>query len=173
MAQLSLFESAHENALMVRDVRGHYRPATPEQVLTAARAIVDQTVRGDTSFTTPAVVKDYVRAKLGGLEHEVFAALFLNAQNQLIEYVELFRGTLTQSTVYPREVVKEALARNAAALIIAHNHPSGSVKPSTADRQLTDKLHETLALVDVRLLDHILVAGNKTVSFRESGVFLL
>lgn len=172
MAQLPLFDPARKNALMVRDLRGRYRPATPNQVLTAARAIVDQTVRRETSFTTPTVVKDYVRAKLCGLEHEVFAVLFLNAQNQLIEYVELFRGTITQSAVYPREVIKEALARNAAALIIAHNHPSGSAKPSAADRELTDRLHETLALVDVRLFDHILVAGNETVSFRELGVFL-
>ncbi|MHB8252205.1 MAG: RadC family protein [Acidiferrobacter sp.] len=170
MAQLPLFDPARENALMVRDARGHYRPATPEQVLTAARAIVDQTVRRETSFATPNVAKDYVRAKLSGLEHEVFAALFLTAQNQLIEYVELFRGTITQSMVYPREVIKEALARNAAALIIAHNHPSGRTEPSAADRQLTVQLRDTLALVDVRLLDHVLVAGNETVSFQEMGM---
>ena len=171
MAQISSFDSARENALMVRDARGHYRPATPEQILAAARSVVDQTVHRGAKFTTAKIAKDYVRAKLGGLEYEACAALFLNAQNQLIEYVELFRGTIDHSTVYPREVVKEALARNAAALIIAHNHPSANPEPSLADQELTVRLNTALALVDVRLLDHILVAGNETISFQEKGLF--
>jgi DNA repair protein RadC len=99
----------------------------------------------------------------------VFAVLFLDNQHRLIEYVELFRGTIDAAAVYPREVVKETLSRNAAAVIFAHNHPSGSVEASQADRMLTDRLKQALALVDVRVLDHIIVAGNATVSFAERG----
>ena len=172
MAQLPLFGLAQGGGLMVQDEHGRYCPATPEQVLAAARIVVDQTVHRGAKFTTAKIAKDYVCAKLGGLEYEVCAALFLNTQNQLIEYVELFRGTIDHSTVYPREVVKEALARNAAALIIAHNHPSANPEPSLADQELTVRLHAALALVDVRLLDHILVAGDEAISFQEKGLFL-
>jgi DNA repair protein RadC len=160
-----------ENGLMVRDMEGHYRAASPEQILTAARVIVDQTLRRGVKFGEPKVAKDYLRAKLGGRECEIFAALFLDAQNRLIEYAEIFRGTVSESRIYPREIVKESLARNAAALIVAHNHPSGLPEPSLADRTVTTLLCEALALVDVRLLDHILVAGHTAVSFREIGAF--
>ena len=103
-------------------------------------------------------------------EHEVFAALFLDSQHRLIEYVELFRGTIDQASVYPREVVKEALRLNAAAVVFSHNHPSGSPEPSQADRVLTQRLKEALALVDVRTLDHIVVGGAVTTSFAECGL---
>jgi DNA repair protein RadC len=108
--------------------------------------------------------------KLQALPHEVFVALFLDAQNRVIAVEELFRGTLTQTSVYPREIVKSALARNAAAVIFAHNHPSGAAQPSQADELLTRNLKEALALVDVKVLDHFIVAGNQAVSFAERGL---
>jgi len=100
----------------------------------------------------------------------VFAVLMLDAQNRLIEYVELFRGTVSQASVYPREVVKESLARNAAALVLVHNHPSGVAEPSRADEHLTQTLKAALALVDVRVLDHLIVAGSDVLSFAERGL---
>jgi DNA repair protein RadC len=107
---------------------------------------------------------------LARLEHEVFMALFLDAQNRVIAAEELFRGTLTQTSVYPREVVKRALVHNAAAVILAHNHPSGVAEPSRADEFLTQTLRQSLSLVDARVLDHFIVAGNGVVSFAERGL---
>jgi DNA repair protein RadC len=121
-------------------------------------------------MSSPHVVRDYLRTKIAELEHEVFVALLLDSQNRLIEYIELFRGTLAQTSVYPREVVKVALSRNAAAMILAHNHPSGVAEPSRADELLTQSLKQALALVDVRVLDHFVVAGADTVSFAERGL---
>lgn len=118
----------------------------------------------------PDVVRDYLIARFAGLEHEVFVVLFLDAQNQLIEATEMFRGTLTQTSVYPREVVKEALRKNAAAVILAHNHPSGVAEPSRADEHLTQTLKQALMLIDVRVCDHFVVAGSQTVSFAEKGL---
>lgn len=122
-------------------------------------------------LTSPAEVRDWLRLKLGTLPYEVFGALWLDAQNRLIEYTELFRGTLTQTSVYPREVVKSALSHNAAAVVLAHNHPSGLAQPSTADETLTNTLKQALALVDVKVLDHFIVAGNTPpLSFAERGL---
>ena len=115
-------------------------------------------------------MRDYLRLALGAREHEVFVALFLDAQHRVIAAEELFRGTLTQTSVYPREVVKAALRRNAAAVILAHNHPSGVAQPSQADELLTRSLIEALALIDVKVLDHFIVAGNQTLSFAERGL---
>ena len=122
------------------------------------------------AFNSPAAVRDYLRLHFAGLEHEVFAALFLDSQNRLIEAVDLFRGTLTQTSIYPREVVKEALKRNTQAVILAHNHPSGYAEPSRADELITSTLKAALDLIDVRVLDHIIVAGADTVSFAERGL---
>ena len=121
---------------------------------------------------SPAAVKDYLRAKLAGFEHEVFAVLFLDTRHRLIDYAEMFRGTIDSAEVHPREVVKEALRLNAAAVIISHNHPSGNPEPSAADRAMTSQLRQALALalVDVRTLDHIIVAGGTTTSFAERGL---
>lgn len=119
---------------------------------------------------SPAAVRDFLRLKLRDLPHEVFVGLFLDAQNRVIAEEELFRGTLTQTSVYPREVVKTALARNAAGVILAHNHPSGVAEPSHADEALTRALRQALALVDVRVLDHFVIAGNAAVSFAERGL---
>ena len=121
-------------------------------------------------LSSPQVVRDFLQVKLGALQHEVFAVLMLDAQNRVIEYVELFRGSVSQTSVYPREVVKESLARNAAALILVHNHPSGVAEPSRADEFLTQTLKTALSLVDVRVLDHMVVAGSDLVSFAERGL---
>lgn len=140
-------------------------------VVELARRALREEVRRNEVLNSPHKVRDYLRLALGHTPHEVFMALFLDAQNRLIADRELFRGTLTQTSVYPREVVKEALAHNAAAVIFAHNHPSGAAEPSRADELLTRTLREALALVDIRVLDHIIVAGpGATVSFAERGL---
>lgn len=133
------------------------------------RALGEQMKRSDL-LTSPGAVRDYLRLQLAGLAHEVFFALWLDAQNRLIAAEELFRGTLTQTSVYPREVVKKALWHNAAAVVLAHNHPSGVGEPSAADQSLTRELKQALALVDVRVLDHFIVAGqDQPLSFAERG----
>jgi DNA repair protein RadC len=167
MSQLSLISDA---SLLVRDDQGRYLPATADQILEAARLVIDQKNPRGALFTSPALVRDYLCAKLAGFEHEVFAALFLDTQYRLIEYVELFRGTIDGASVYPREVVKEALRVNAAAVIFSHNHPSRNPEPSQADKVLTQRLKEALALVEIRTLDHIVVGGEVTVSFAERGL---
>lgn len=139
MSQLSL---AFDASLMIRDEQGRYLPATAEQILDAARKVIDQKVQRGAAFTSSELVKGYLIAKLGGFEHEVFSALFLDAKHRLIQYVEMFRGTIDSASVYPREVVKEALHLNAAAVIFAHNHPSGNPEPSQADKVLTQRLKE-------------------------------
>ncbi|HEY7987062.1 MAG TPA: DNA repair protein RadC [Methylophilaceae bacterium] len=121
-------------------------------------------------LASPAAVRDYLRIKLGALKREVFMVLLLDAQNRVIASEELFAGTLTQTSVYPREVVKRALHHNAAAAIFAHNHPSGVAEPSRADEMLTKVLKDALALVDVKVLDHFVVAGNGVLSFSERGL---
>ncbi|MDZ4348972.1 MAG: DNA repair protein RadC [Xanthomonadaceae bacterium] len=167
MSQLSL---AFDSSLLVRDDQGRYLLATADQILEAARQVIDQKIPRGALFTSPTLVKDYLRTKLAGFEYEVFAALFLDSQHRLIEYAELFRGTIDSAAVYPREVVKTALRFNAAAVIFSHNHPSGNPEPSQADRQITQRLKEALALVDVRTLDHIVVGGESTESFAERGL---
>ena len=122
------------------------------------------------AFSSPTAVKEYLRAKLAGFEHEVFAVLFLDTQDRLIEYAEMFRGTIDSASVNPRELVKEALRLNAAAVIVSHNHPSGNPEPSAADKAMTAQLRQGLALVDVRTLDHVIVAGSRTTSFAERGL---
>lgn len=139
--------------------------------LELARRGLREELRTRPALSAPGAVRDWLRLALAPLPHEVFVALWLDAQNRLIADEELFRGTLTQTSVYPREVVKRALAHNAAAVILAHNHPSGVAEPSAADQLLTRSLREALALVDVRLLDHFIVAGNAVpLSFAERGL---
>jgi DNA repair protein RadC len=162
--------SSADAALLVRDVDGQYRPARAEEVLSEARRVLSQRVRRGVTMSSPQAVKDYLRLEIGVLEHEVFCVLFLDAQHRIIVLKQMFRGTVTQTSVYPREVVKEALGCNAAAVILAHNHPSGSVEPSRADEFLTQTLKTALALVDVRVLDHLVVAGAEVRSFAESGL---
>jgi len=122
-------------------------------------------------FDSPQAVRDWLRLRLGHLPHETFCVMLLDARHRLIVAVDLFRGTLTQTSVYPREVVKLALAHNAAAVVLAHNHPSGAAEPSTADELLTRSLKDALDLVDVRVLDHFVVpAHGQAVSFAERGL---
>jgi DNA repair protein RadC len=135
----------------------------------ARRSAREEMKRGDV-LTSPEAVRDYLRLSLATLPHETFMALFLDSQHRLLAADELFRGTLAQTSVYPREVVKAALSRNAAAVIFAHNHPSGVAEPSRADELLTQALKQALALVDIRTLDHFVVAGHRVVSFAERGL---
>lgn len=133
------------------------------------RALKEQLKRGP-ALSSPAAVREFLRITLSGKEHEVFLVLFLDAQNRVIETEELFRGTLTQTSVYPREVVKRALYHNAGAVIFGHNHPSGVAEPSHADEALTQALKQALALIDVRVLDHFVVASTGVTSFAERGL---
>lgn len=136
----------------------------------ARRALAEQMNDADV-FESPLAVRNWLRLRIGSLPHEVFHVLLLDARNRLIEAVELFRGTLTQTSVYPREVVKLALARNAAAVILAHNHPSGAAEPSPADELLTRSLKQALELVDIRVLDHFIVTAHaQPLSFAERGL---
>jgi DNA repair protein RadC len=139
-------------------------------VMEMARRALAQQMRTAPVFDAPQQVKDYLALHLGGLPHEVFALLFLDGQNRLLCLEELFRGTLTQTSVYPREVVKRALALNAGAVVLAHNHPSGLAEPSRADEYLTQTLKTALALVDVRVLDHLVVGRGQVVSMAERGL---
>ena len=127
-------------------------------------------IRHTDALASPQAVKDFLRLHLADRLHEVFGVLFLDAQHRVIEFQEMFRGTLTQTGVYPREVVIEALKQNAAALILCHNHPSGCADPSTADKTLTHTLKQALALVDVRVLDHMVVTRGHVASFAELGL---
>ncbi|MBM4180303.1 MAG: DNA repair protein RadC [Betaproteobacteria bacterium] len=140
-----------------------------QAVLEMSRRALSEQMRVGDALNSPGAVRDWLRLKLSGLPHEVFLAVFLDAQNRVIEAEELFRGTLTQTSVYPREIVKRALAQNAAGVILAHNHPSGVAEPSQADRWLTDQLKTALGLVDVKVLDHFIVAGGTGCSFAERG----
>ncbi len=139
-------------------------------VMEMARRSFAQQLSTTPVFDAPDKVKQYLSLHMGGLAHEEFAVLFLDSQHRLIEMKTLFRGTLAQTSVYPREVVKEALARNAGAVVLAHNHPSGAAEPSRADEFLTHSLKSALQLVDVRVLDHLVVGRGVVVSFAERGL---
>jgi DNA repair protein RadC len=155
--------------LYVRSNRRRYSPANPDAVLAAARRIVDARMQRGMSFTDPQVAALFLQDKLAGAEREIFAAVLLDTRHRLIRYVELFYGSIDGAEVHPREVVKQVLRLNAAAIILAHNHPSGDAEPSAADRAVTARLKQALALVDVRLLDHFVVGGRQTVSLAERG----
>ena len=139
-------------------------------VLELARRALAQQLKARTVFATPDAVKHYLQLQLAAKGHEVFAVLFLDVQNRLLAMEELFRGTLTQTSVYPREVVLRALHHQAAAVVLAHNHPSGTVQPSRADEALTQTLKSALALIDVRVLDHVIVAPGEALSMAERGL---
>jgi DNA repair protein RadC len=141
-----------------------------ELIVAKALAILERRARSGPALTSPSAVRDYLRLTLAAREHEVFVCVWLDAQHRVLSFEEPFRGTLTQTSVYPREIVKAALASNAAAVIFAHNHPSGVAQPSQADELLTRQLKEALALVEVRVLDHFIVAGNHAISFAERGL---
>ena len=147
------------------------RRADNTVVRRALRVLEDRLEYKRTVLANPQTVRDFLRLRMAELEHEVFIALWLDSQNRLIASEELFRGTLTQTSVYPREVVKIALAHNAGAVILAHNHPSGVNEPSKSDKVLTNSIRQTLELIDVRVLDHLIVGGAKEpFSFAEQGL---
>ncbi len=148
---------------------GPAKYAQLQAVLEMARRALNEEMRCGDALSSPAAVRDFLRLKLSGLDYEVFMAVFLDTQNRVLASEDLFRGTLAQTSVYPREVVKRALANNAGGVIFAHNHPSGIAEPSQADRWLTDQLKSALSLVDVKVLDHFIVAGNGGLSFAERG----
>ena len=139
-------------------------------VFELARRALSQRLKEREAFQTPNAVKQYLQLHLAHKNHEVFAVLFLDSQNRMLAMEELFRGTLSQTSVYPREVVMRALHHQAAAVVLSHNHPSGSVQPSRADEHLTQTLKASLALVDVRVLDHIIVGQGQALSMAESGL---
>ncbi|MBP6901213.1 MAG: DNA repair protein RadC [Burkholderiaceae bacterium] len=149
---------------------GPAKRAELSAVVEMARRALAQRLAAAPVFESPQSVKDYLQLQLAQREHEVFAVLFLDSQHRLLRMEELFRGTLAATSVYPREVVKRALALNAAAVVLAHNHPSGVAEPSRADEHLTQQLKHALALVDVRVLDHLVVGCGATVSFAERGL---
>ena len=164
----NLFATSRADCTQVNGL-GDAKYAQLQAVLEMSRRALAEDIRRRDALSSPTAVRDYLRLKLGGLGHEVFMVIFLDAQNRVIDQDILFTGTLTQTSVYPREVVKHALTHNAASLILAHNHPSGVAEPSQADRWLTDQLKQALALVDVKVLDHFIVAGNHSTSFAEHG----
>ena len=139
-------------------------------VLELARRALTAQLKQQTLFDAPHAVRDYLQLQLGSRPHEIFAVMFLDSQHRLIVLEELFRGTLTQTSVYPREVVVRALALNAASVVLAHNHPSGTAQPSRADEALTQTLKAALGLVDVRVLDHFVVTSTEAVSMAERGL---
>jgi DNA repair protein RadC len=149
---------------------GSSRPATAEEIISAAREHMSRRVRRGTHLTNPKATRDYLSLKLGSLEREVFAVIFLDKRHRVINYQEMFQGTIDGASVHPREVVKEALKQNAAAVFLAHPHPSGVAEPSQADEAITRRLKEALGLVDIRILDHIIVAGGDTTSLAERGL---
>lgn len=148
----------------------HLTAAGQAAVRRALRVLEASAVYRTHVFTSPHGVREYLRLKFAGLEHEVFLALWLDSQNGLIEAEETSRGTVTQASVYPREIVKSALAHNASCVILAHNHPSGHAQPSRADETLIATLKAALALVDIRILDHFVIAGDEAYSFAEHGL---
>jgi DNA repair protein RadC len=139
-------------------------------VMETARRALAQQMAEQPVFDSPGRVKDYLGLQLGGHEHEVFAVLFLDSQHRLLRLEEMFRGTLTQTSVYPREVLRRALALNAGAVVLAHNHPSGLAEPSRADEYLTQTLKTALQMIDVRVLDHVVVGRGQVVSMAERGL---
>jgi DNA repair protein RadC len=149
---------------------GAARYAQIAAVMELARRALAEEMKARDSLASPAAVRGYLRLAMQDLAHECFYCVFLDAQNRVIVAEQLFRGTLTQTSVYPREVVKQALAHNAAAVILAHNHPSGVAEPSVQDQALTRTLAEALALVDIKVLDHFIVAPGACLSFAERGL---
>jgi DNA repair protein RadC len=148
-------------------------PAKRAQLAAAlelARRAIGEDLKAGALLTSPGAVRDYLRLAIGARQQEVFVCIWLDAQHRVIRFEEPFRGTLTQTSVYPREIVKSALEVNAAAVIFAHNHPSGAAQPSQADELLTRSLKEALALVDIKVLDHFIIAGNQAISFAERGL---
>ena len=155
--------------LMILEASGVYRPATPKEILAAAKSAVGYVYGRGSLFTSPDSAREFLTAKLAGRESECFAVLFLDNRHRLIEYRELFYGTIDGASVHPREVAKAALELNSAAVIFAHNHPSDETEPSQADLRITQRLKDLQSLMEVRVLDHMIV-GRDITSFAERGL---
>lgn len=140
------------------------------QVIAQAIAIIERRHQRGQALTSSDVVKDYLRLRMGGYEHEVFVVIHLDQQHRVLDVEEMFRGTIDGASVYPREVVKSCLQKNSAAVILVHNHPSGVCTPSQADQQITQRLKTALGTVDIRVLDHFVVSAVDAVSFSERGL---
>ena len=165
-----LLHAGADDLKRVKGLGGSAKRAELMAVLELARRALAEQLKERAAFDSATAVKDYLQLHLAARPHEVFAVLFLDAQHKLIALEELFRGTLTQTSVYPREVALRALHHHAAAVILAHNHPSGGVQPSRADEALTQNLKSALALIDVRVLDHVIVAPGQALSMAEKGL---
>jgi DNA repair protein RadC len=165
-----LLHTTADDLKRVKGLGGTAKRAEIIAVLELARRALSEQLKEKPLFDTPQAVRDYLQLQLGGRPHEIFAVLFLDSQHRLIALEELFRGTLTQTSVYPREVVVRALALHAGSVVLAHNHPSGEARPSRADEALTQTLKAALALVDVRVLDHFVVTSTQAVSMAELGL---
>ena len=155
--------------LFIHGVDGAAKPATAEQILAAARQVLSHRVRRGATLSSPQKVREYLSMRLGHLDYEVFGLILVDSHHRVIEYVELFRGTIDGASVHPREVVKLILDREAAACLLVHNHPSQVGEFSHADELITKKLKEVLQGIDVRILDHLLVVGGTVVSMAEMG----
>jgi DNA repair protein RadC len=164
-----IFQARFQELCAINGI-GASKYAQLQAIFEMSRRALAEEMRATDVFNSASQVRDFLRLKLGNLKQEVFMVLYFNVQNQLITSEIMFTGTLTQTSVYPREVVKHALYHNAASVIFAHNHPSGVAQQSQADELLTKQLKQALALVDVRVLDHFIVAGNDTLSFSERGL---
>ena len=162
------------NAFHLNEHTGRYfplRPLTPRDIIDQAKSLVSKQMLLSTEpLTSPSETKEFLQLHMSELEHETFSVFFLDNRHRVITYKRMFRGTIDNANVYPREVVKAALQHNAAALIFAHNHPSGDPEPSNTDIELTQKLKKTLDLVDVRVLDHMVISSETIVSFAEKGI---
>ena len=159
-----------KNYLNALNKEGYYRTTqdvSEQDILCFAQSIIESKFKRGAAITSPKDSAEYFKAKIGNLEHEVFAAIFLDSKHQIIAFEELFQGTIDQASVYPREVAKRALHHNAAAIIFSHNHPSGNTEPSQSDIALTERLVSAMQLLGIKALDHIIVAGNKSVSLAE------
>ncbi len=155
--------------LFVREPEGHYREATPKEIVAAASSAVGKIFGRGSTVSSPRASVEFLTLKLALKEHEVFCCLFLDNKHRILCFEEMFRGSIDSASVYPREVVKAALKHNAAAVILAHKHPSATPEPSKADQNLTGRLKDALALIDVRVLDHIII-GDGYFSFAEGGI---
>jgi len=164
-----LLHASADDLKRIKGMGGTAKRAELVAVLELSRRALTQQMTEQPAFNSPGAVKDYLQLLLAHRGHEVFAVLFLNSQNRLIAMEEMFRGTLSQTSVYPREVVLRALHHNASAVVLAHNHPSGHVQPSRADEALTQTLKSALALVDVRVLDHVIVGPGRSLSMAEEN----
>lgn len=156
--------------LFIQDTAGSYLPAADDVIVKAAHAVTGKKFRRGATLTSPRAMIEFLTVRYAGLEHEVFIVIFLDTRHRLIAVEEMFRGTIDGASVHPREVVKATLRHNAAAVVFAHNHPSGNPEPSQADELITKRLQQAMSLIEVRVLDHIVIAHDFCTSFAERGL---